>query len=658
MRKRFFLILFLLAVTAFAIRMAVSVELYNFNDGNNPVVSPSPLTDMGVYKSNSDLIARGEYKGEFYFQPFYYAVFLPLIKIIFGNSTWMIIVCQSLVGALTVFLAGLCSAKLWSKNSGIITAGLLTFSNGLILYTPFQLIETLQTFFLVLIFYTVVMAIQRRNWVRWSLVGFALGCSILTRGNVWIFFPALFLAAIFCQFNRREDRINLNGWRVLRKLMPAVVFIIFTFLPQLPFVAYNSRVRGKLSPPSTAAQNVLALGNTPEAPPGGREWEAGPGQMEYPKTFQLWTHDPNKSVQQYMWEWFNEEPLAFLELTFRKFLLFWDYREIPNNISFEYGELSNTFVVLAHVYAWILITLGVSGMFCLHRWIRKKLELQVLFYMVLSYALSIVAFYILARFRIPVLPLLGIFAGMFACHFWEIRKKSFERAYYFCFPVVFVIFCIVFFSYDFYRYHCETDVVSFVRPDGVRVRILPDKEMVLDSGPYTFGGWNLVAFRLNTPLVKTFSKIEGRGFKSVEFEIPIIWETPGEATISVNGVTRKLSNSQSGMMEYKINLDCPKDGKFDIRVLEATTRIFYYIDVQRFYKRTMIGDFQPPGEVVCRAYFSTKPLQNVIPESRREQKEQNRGLEEEPSNDDNLAMINVRPLPDIGSRAFNLFARR
>jgi len=140
--------------------------------------------------------------------------------------------------------------------------------------------------------------------------------------------------------------------------------------------------------------------------------------------------------------------------------------------------------------------------------------------------------------------------------------------------------------------------------------------------------------------------VEDRGFKSVEFEIPIIWETPGEATIAVNNRILKLTNSESGMMDLKVNLPIPRDGKFVIKILKATTRIFYYVDVQRNYGRTIIGDIQPPGEVVCRGYFSFKKIQESIPESQKEEKEDQKGLEENSSQGQLTVQINEpqRPL--------------
>lgn len=611
MRKRFLLILLLLTATAFAVRMVVSIELLNYNHGNNSVTNPEPTTDMCTYMRLAEQIAKGDFKGVFYYQPFYYAVFLPLIKIIFGSSAWAVITMQSLLGALTVYICGLTTARLWSKNSAITAAVLLTFSGVLILYTPFHLIVTLMAFWMALLYYATVMAIERKNWRRWALVGLVFGAAILTRGNVWLFLPGLLYAAIRCQFNHQGHTSHLRLLGILRRLIPAVALIVCTILPQLPFALHNSRTTGKFSGPSTAANNVLALGNTPEAPPGGREAGQGPGPMEYPTSYSLWTTDKKHSVVEHILEWAKEEPGAFIELTFRKMLLFWDYREIPNNIAFEWqGEQSTTLIPFGWSYSWIMMVLGLSGMVCLFSFWRRDLKMAMLFYLIVAYWLSISAFYILARFRAPIMPLLAVAGGIFACYVWEKRKVNFERVYYFCFPVLLAIFCICFFGYDFYRYHLEADIISFVRPFGVNVAVSPTKDMFLDNGPSTFGAWNYVCFRSDMPLRKTFRTGTSKHYKSAEFTMFLSWETPGEGVFLINGQRFKVNSPSKGYGEEKFLIPFPVNGVVKVRLLSANTRIFFYLDFQRNYGRTMLGDLQPPAELVCRLYGSTEPYRD------------------------------------------------
>jgi len=612
MRKKFMLILLLLSVTAFAVRMVVSLDFQTFNHGDNAVVQPVPTTDMCTYMRLADQVARGEYHGVYYYQPFYYAVFLPVIKIIFGSSAWAVIFVQSLLGALTVYLGGLCTAKLWSKNGGIVAAVLLTFSGALIIYTPFHLIVTLQSFWMILLFYTLVLAIEYKNWRRWALVGLVYGCSILTCGNTWFFLPGLLYAAVRCQFYKERRLSHYRGLPWLRKVFPCLVLIVCTLLPQLPFVYNNTKVLGHLTGPSTASDNVMALGNTPEAPPGGREPEAGPGAMEYPTSYQVWL-DPKtpKTYKQHLWEWIQEEPGAVLELAFRKMLLFWDRNEIPNNISYEWQqEQSNTFMIFGWAQTWIFIIMGLSGIICLfHLW-KHNLKIVMLVYFIVAYWLSIAAFYILSRYRAPIIPLLAIFAAMFACYFWEKRKNpnNFDMVYYFHFPVLLAFFCISFFAYNFYRYHLESDVMGLARPYGVKLELTPARDMYLDNGPSTFGCWNFICFSTEMPLRKYFHfQANSKHYKSAEFDLTLAWETPGEAVFLINGHRFKVVNTKGKFGEEKFVIPFPNDGVVKIRLLSANTRVFYFLDFQRNYGRTFLGDIQPPAELVCRLICSTEP---------------------------------------------------
>lgn len=620
MQKRFILILCLLAVTAFIIRMAAGIELLNYNGGRNDVNTPSALTDMGTYMSLSNLVARGEFNSPFYYQPFYYAVFLPILKVLFGDLVWIIIAAQAVLGALTVYIAGLSAARLGGKNSGIICATLLTFCGILILYTPFHLIVTLQTFWLVLLFFLCIQAIKKRNWKRWALVGLVYGCAILTRGNVWLFFPGLLAAALLSQFKDRKKEHKLSPGAILKRFIPVLSFIIFLTLPQLPFMVYNTQKLGKLSPPSSAAQNVLALGNTPESPPGGREVHMGAGAMEYPETYSLWTGDETP-VQTHIWNWFVNEPAAFIELTFRKLLLFWDRHELPNNISYEaHGSLSTTLSLFGFMESWVFIALGLAGIVCLYRLLRRKLEFQLLTYLIVAYWFSIAAFYILSRFRAPILPLLAIYAGVLAGYYIRIRKKHFERAYYFCFPMVFLFFCVSFFAYDFYRFNIEADMMCLVRPHGTVVAQGDGRYMITEAGPFTFGGWNYVPFQPGVNVIKNFSGLKNKDYKSVELEVVVLWETPGKAEFRINGYRQSVINTQRGFTRERFLLPFPQNGRFVIQLESATTRVFYYIDVQRDYGRTQIGDIFPPGELVCRLYCSPEDF-NVIREQRRKQEQ-------------------------------------
>ncbi|MBR2912046.1 MAG: hypothetical protein IKC05_10570, partial [Lentisphaeria bacterium] len=88
---KFVSLLFSAAAAAFLLRLFAAYELGSINGGINSVFTPSRATDLCTYMRLAEEIATGKYKGVFYYQPFYYAVFLPVIRLIAGPGVWQVI---------------------------------------------------------------------------------------------------------------------------------------------------------------------------------------------------------------------------------------------------------------------------------------------------------------------------------------------------------------------------------------------------------------------------------------------------------------------------------------------------------------------------------------------------------------------------------------
>jgi len=604
MKIKFIYILLAITVAAFAVRLAVSIELAGVNNGFNQVTYPSPATDMGVYQGLATRIVNGTFKEVFYFQPFYYAFFLPFIKLTFGDSVLALIIIQSILGALTVFLTGQCAALLWNRAAGVMAALLTMLSAALILYTPFMLIETLQVFWIMLLLYLSLLAISTRRWFYWGAAAIVCGCSILTRGNVWCFVPGLLLA-VFIVTGSKGWNGSLSKYKLMiLKTAAAALFLFLILLPQVPFAWRNTMLNGKLTGPSTAAGSVLALGNTPEAPPGGRNPDLMAGPMEYPPSYQAWMSTAKEiSIPARIMAWIAAEPMAYAELTFRKLLLFWDYQEIPNNISFlGEGTQSRIFAYTGIVSTGAIMAAGLAGMILLIiRLFRKKsLKLFLFLYFILSFWAATAVFYILCRFRLPVIPLLAICAAVLLNYFWRFRSKNPGRAYRSAIPLIIAVY-ICFTAYDDYRQRLESRIIRKVRPNGVSVEVSPGRFMCLDNGPFTFGGWTTVEIPPGTSIKKIFP-VAGRKFKSAELELTLFFEDAGNAELDINGEKKNFSSSQKIAKTETFNIPYKTDGSVNIKLLSADTKVFCLIDRQRNYSRTLINGENPGGELVCRLF--------------------------------------------------------
>jgi hypothetical protein len=616
-RKNFYIFLVVIAFVGFLLRMQVCRELI---DSDLQVSRPSAGTDMATYKELSERIMKGEYDGQFYYQPFYYAVFLPLIHKILGQGIWPVMAAQSFLSALTVFFAALCAAKLWGKRAGIVTAFLVAFSAVLVLYTPYHLIEILQAFWVIMILYCSLVAWRSGKTFHWAITGLVVSLSILTRGNIWFFVPGLFAIACFSGFARKFSGNMPRLKQYMLKITPAFVFIVMVVLPQMPFALRNSHIAGKLSGPSTAAGAVLALGNTPEAPPGGRNPGLGPGPMEYPETYYAWMEkDKEVPVILKIFEWFKKEPAAFLELQFRKMLLFWDHREIPNNIAFEYqGEKSSTFKNFAIVPTSLIMSMALA---CLFHYlffgaksrfggIGKHPRLLLLFYLIISYFFATVAFYILARFRLPSVPLLAVGAGGFTgILIVNMRRHSRRKVIAVSvIPLLLGLF-IVFSAYDLYRYSFESRIMRLVRPFGIHSELRENKILLMDNGPLSFGSWTPFELKERQIFQKKFSLRDSLDGRTAKFALPILCEIPGKLRIEVNGNLQSFALKQ-GMNEKTFEIPLTFDSQVVIKTVYLDCKAYAILDYQRDYGRTEIDGKRINAELVSKLYLDAKEFQS------------------------------------------------
>lgn len=641
-RKYFFPVLLFFVCVGFLLRFEVCRELLV---SDVQVSNPSRYTDMATYKELSEKVAKGEFKGEFYYQPFYYAVFLPVIKKLLGTGVWPVLLAQCLLSVLTIWLSAVCASRIWGRMAGLITVFLMVFSKALILYTPYHLIATLQAFWMVLILFLSINTIRgyygrhgsdkNRKYYQWALLGFVVSLAILTRGNIWFFVPGLFFSALWMGFKKEEKVKTKQDKKIsfFRSSLPAVLFLLMVIIPQIPFAWRNTKITGRLSGPSTASGAVLSLGNSPEAPPGGRNPGTGPGPMEYPRTYQAWMAQMDKvPVCRRIWDWFCTEPFAFIELQCRKLLLFWDYREIPNNIAFEYqGEKSFTLRYLGFVSTSLIMVFAIGGIFLFllsalfHRNAGMRLrQVQrsilkfksftahpsrfILLYLILAYWLATSAFYLLARFRVPAIPLFAVLAGGFVDYgiknflnrSWNLLSRHFL-------PVLITALFIVYAAYDTYRFNCEAAVMRLVRPSGVISKLEDDTILYLDNGPITFGSWDLTELKERTVITKNFvvgnSDMPRSLTGAAKLVLPLLWQTPGTARLNVNGNNIELKGRRPGLVEHEFYIAFRQDGRIRMEVLFLDCEISYFLDYQRYYGRTTVSGKNPGGELVCSLYL-------------------------------------------------------
>lgn len=591
---RFWTILLVIVAVALIARLVAGMQLHA---SYTPAAYPHTSTDMATYYDLASKMLQGDYPYEegFYYQPFYYAVFLPLVLAVGGGSTVAVVIVQALLGAATVLLIGLTFGLLFGRWAGLVGAGLLALARMHIFYTPFMLIAVLQGFLMALILYLAVLAYRCDKLWLWLVLGLVCGVANATRGNIVLLMPLLGVALIW---RRRRQ------WRPLA--LGVLVLGATFYLPQLPFALVNYQAYDRWTGPSSAAGAVLALGNTPEAPPGGRDPEAGAGPMEYPAASHEWSRQAKLEgaervpVSRNMWRWFKREPLAYIELKWRMLLLFWHRSESPNNVAIRtQGQPVPSYVATAPLLDFVLIgSLGLAGLVLALLYRRHRMTVWLAGGTVVIYCLSIVLFYILARFRLPIVPLICGFAGyalVFLVSSYRLYKRDKQsRQLLTGLAVYLVSLGVVAGGFDLYRSGLEASVMRVARPDGIQVE-LQHEWLVKDHGPMSYGGWEMVPLHQVQTLTKTFAlpgSVQPLASSAAPYlRLPVTASGGGTLLVSVAGQPPTEHPLERGLQWLRINSELPIDWEavtleFGYRGMGEVGLIF---DRQRDYGRTEGG---------------------------------------------------------------------
>jgi len=595
-----------ITVIAWILRLVAAWEMSRAGGGINNMFTPPETSDLATYMQLGRECAAGNFPRTFYYQPYYYAVFLAAVNWIFGAhlAVYAVIFLQSMLSAATVFLTGLCGRKIFSPHAGLVAAGLVALSTSLILYVPYHQNETLQTFHLILLLYLVLIAKDAGHWKWWSAVGAVTGIAILTRGNIWI------LAAAIAFFIVKWGRFSKKAWLHL------ALFAVCVIAVQLPFILRNSITEKRLCGASTAADAVLAIGNGVDAPAGGREpWEPA-GAMWYSESYKRMmanTTGANAvSVPKQMWRWFCEDPAGFIELQCRKALLFWDGREIPNNVCLEYDGYRNSAVLryLAWGHNRVLLALGLAGIFWFLPGIRresKRGRWVLLYTFTAVFYLTVVMFYVLSRFKAPLLPLLAIFGGGAVCsmiHAW--RHPAPGKVRLTRMTVILTLLLGVLPAnggYESYR-SMEPALQRIIHPDGIIMDLQGKNILHFDYGPQPFGGWQSVEVKKGMIITKRFAQI---GTTPAELRFMVRNYEPVYLKMLINGQYREfeLPPPLPGKNEYKMvmmPMEQIVNGQIQIEIVDVSGGELWVIcDHQRDYGRSFLNGKMLPGEWVIAA---------------------------------------------------------
>ncbi len=364
------------------------------------------------YDEWAQRIAAGDWLGHgvFYQAPLY-PYFLGLLQFILGHDLWSIRVVQVILGAVSCSLLYLAARRFFSREAGL-AAGLIlslyapaVFFDGLIQKTVLDL------FLITLLLFFLSGSRREAHWIRWATIGAVLALLGLSRENslIWLFVVPLW---IWLHFSAEGSR---------RRLAWVGIFLVGLVLVLFPVGLRNLTVGGEFKLTTSQLGPNFFIGNNPTADGTYLPLRGGHSdpQFERQDATELAEQDLGRSlspgeVSRY---WMNRslnyirsQPIDWLRLMGRKWLILWNVREIEDADDFY----------LYQRWSWLLRVLGgvnhfgllapLAAMGVVMTW-RQWRRLWLLYVLLGTLAFSIVLFYVFGRYRFPLVPLLVVFAG-------------------------------------------------------------------------------------------------------------------------------------------------------------------------------------------------------------------------------------------------------
>lgn len=375
-------------------------------------------TDPFMYDRWAVEITEGDWLGKgnpvFYLGPLY-PYFLAVIYSVTGPSPLSASVAQVLLSALSAGLVYHLGRQLFGSPTGVI-AGLFAACCGMfIFYSCLMLGATLIIFLDLLMLVLMVSGLKKPAIWKWVAAGLCFGLSACGRGNVVLFGP-LAVLAIMAGF----------GFRSWKKWLPACAcFTLMFFVTILPVTLHNFLIGEDFVLLTSNAGANLFIGNNVHSKglymnsarykgrpmglsvrdqkanfPDVAKQELGRDDLKPSEISRFWTSKTVEEVQDNIGRW-----LA-LEGNKLKYIVNW--YEVPNNRNYYFSKRFSKLLQFPLMTYGLILPLAVAGVIISgRRWREHGLPYAFL----LAHLAGLLAFFVIARYRLVMVPFLLIYAA-------------------------------------------------------------------------------------------------------------------------------------------------------------------------------------------------------------------------------------------------------
>ncbi len=393
-------LLWILLLVAAILRALYYLEIYQTD------LFRVPFLDCLHYQLWAQAILRGDWGvGEPYWMGPLYPHYLALVYLFTGIESHAPQIVQLLLSVLNAALVFFLARRLASPGVALLAAALYAFYGPAVFYAGLLLMATLLTTLFLVTALQAVRCLERPRTGRAFVLGVLVVVTALARGNVLLLAPVLPVLFLTIGLPRRQTiRLGLTVWLgaasilvpvTVRNVLVGQDFVILTSNGGLNlYLGQNTKYQGIFGP--------LVAGPVVRFDPNG-EWtlenELG-RDLKPSEVSRIFTQRALREVV--------AKPSETVKLYLLKAYRFWNGYEIPQLAAFDHWQGESRVLRLLGVPYTFLAAAGLLGIFLGCGRLRLVVGLFVG-----TYFLSMLPFFITARYRQPVVPLLAVAAASF-----------------------------------------------------------------------------------------------------------------------------------------------------------------------------------------------------------------------------------------------------
>jgi tetratricopeptide (TPR) repeat protein len=362
--------------------------------------------DSRFYDLWAKEIAGGKWIGdEVFFMGPLYPYFLAIVYRVFGTSLVTVKIIQGMLGALTAGVTFLLGRLCFGTVAGLVAGFIAALYVPFIFYDSAILLPVLATLLNALMLYSLYLGLRGGKARMFLAAGLFAGLS--AAGNASILAFGLPAAAFLFLFGSEGREMRIRR---------AALFIIGAAIVVTPITVRNYVVGGDFVPLTSNAGLNLYIGNHERAmgayvkpegldvytdPTGETIAEADAGRDLVPsEVSEYWAGRARSFIRSH--------PRQFLSNLARKVFFFWSVYEVPQIEHLRFERRYSWILRIPSPTFGIVCPLGILGIVLS---LRRHKEAYLLLLFILAYSATIVVFFVVARYRLPMIPALLVFSG-------------------------------------------------------------------------------------------------------------------------------------------------------------------------------------------------------------------------------------------------------